>query len=87
MAPFATAKTMLPGSCRLPGLAAPRLTPRGARRGSDVPLNDTVTSAGCGYDIRTVQEWPGHKDLKTTMVYTHVLNRGGHGVKSPADTL
>ena len=38
-----------------------------------------------GQDIRTVQELPGHKDLKTTMIYTHVLNRGGLAVKSPAD--
>lgn len=40
-----------------------------------------------GYDIRTVQELLGHADVRATMIYTDLLNRGGRGVSSPLDTL
>ncbi|MCE1228659.1 MAG: tyrosine-type recombinase/integrase, partial [Firmicutes bacterium] len=40
-----------------------------------------------GHDIRTVQELLGHRDVETTMIYSHVLNKGGRGVNSPLDAI
>jgi integrase len=54
--------------------------------GKDIRSKERTREAG-GYEIRTVHELLGHKDVKTTMIYTHVLNRGPAGVRSPVDRL
>ena len=52
-----------------------------------VPLGKSVHLLEDGCDIRTVQELLGHQDVRTTMVYTHVLNREPGGVRSPMDKM
>jgi site-specific recombinase XerD len=51
------------------------------------PFGHSITThlLESSYDIRTIQELLGHKNVETTMIYTHVINQGGNGVSSPAD--
>ena len=71
----------------LTGTASKRMSHRRSDRPGQFWVLQVSQRSEDGYDIRTVQERLGHKDVKTTMIYTHVLNRGVAGVKSPADRL
>ena len=59
----------------------------GLAAGNVVDLNNSAATWTTDHDIPAVQELLGHNDVRTTMIYTHVLNRGGKGVKSPVDSL
>ena len=70
----------------LTGTASKLMSPWRSKRGAVLGVHVSQRLED-GYDIKTVQELLGHKDVKTTMIHTHVLNRGIAGVQSPANRL
>ena len=52
---------------------------------SDHDVSESTPLFEAGYDLRTIQELLGHSDIRTTMIFSHVLNRGPMGVRSPLD--
>ena len=78
-------KSPCPGGMGSPPLGSQFDSKGGSKGGAG--LRNHHASLERGQDIRTIQELMGHKDINTTMIYTHVLNRGPLGVPSPADLL